>query len=224
MVDPLEVGPLKDAEYVQINVPRLEGVTPTREEFLEDPSRLVWTGNIRSEWIVEAYRCNEQLRENVLYALSRSIRKYGDFHLASGWLEHFAPHFSQDEVIALYLEIRKRGMRSASAWRAEFENAVPGSSAYLPELSREERIHQFADRLMEAMTQSDIKRVGELVAEMATFEIRAEDVTYPILDVPPSVNFDDLPACECAQYEITVTAIEYARRMKYTEALVIMGG
>jgi len=133
--------PQEGAKYVKIEaseVLRQPGARPTREQFLADPSRLAFSEGVQPEWVVEAFRTNDQFRENILYALSRSVSKYGDFHLASGWMEMLATGFSPDEVRSLYAAIQERAGRDDAEWRAEFEAAFPGSASYLPELPREE--------------------------------------------------------------------------------------
>jgi hypothetical protein len=122
-------------KYVRIeaaDVLRQPGVTVTREAFLADPSRLVWQDGVQPEWIAEAYRANEQFRENVLYALSRSVSKRGDFSLAAGWLQILSPALSETEAVKLYEEIRDRSQRFESEWRTEFEQAFPAHVHALP--------------------------------------------------------------------------------------------
>jgi hypothetical protein len=214
--------PLEGAKYVQIEaseVLRQPGFRPTRDQFLADPSRLAFSEGLQPAWVVEAFRTNDLFRENILYALSRSVNKYGDFHLASGWMEMLATGFTPDEVPALYASIRDQSGRGEAEWRAEFEAAFPGSSGYLPELPREDRVWQFYDPLFDAIGTRDLARVQELIAEMGRFGIRPDEVRGKVFDPPAGMDIDEVPMDE---YTFELNAVEYAERIGAAEVLVIL--
>jgi hypothetical protein len=218
-------NPLEGAKYVQIEaseVLRQPGFRPTREEFLADPSRLAFSEGLQPEWVVEAFRTNDQFRENILYALSRSVSKYGDFHLASGWMEVLATGFSPDEVRSLYAAIRDQARRGEADWRAEFEAAFPGSAGYLPELPREERVWQFYHPLFEAIGARDLGRVRELVAEMCRFGIRPDEVQGEVLIPPEGLSPEQLDELPVDEITFDLNAVEYAERIGAAEVLTVL--
>jgi hypothetical protein len=214
--------PLEGARYVRIEaseVLRQPGLRPTREQFLADPSRLAFCEGLQPEWVTEAFHTNDQFRENILYALSRSVSKRGDFSLASGWMEMLATSFSPAEVVSLYTTIRDRARRGEAEWRAEFEAAFPGSGSYLPELPREERVWLFYHPLFEAIAARDLARVRELVAEMGRFGIRPDEVRGEVLDPPAGMDLDEVPMDE---YTFKLSAVEYAERIGAAGVLAVL--
>jgi hypothetical protein len=220
-------NPLEGAKYVQIEaseVLRQPGFRPTREQFLADPSRLAFSEGPQPEWVVEAFRSNDLFRENILYALSRSVSKYGDFHLASGWMELLATAFSPDEVRSLYAAIRDQAGRGEAEWRAEFEAAFPGSAGYLPELPREERVWLFYDPLFNAIATDNLGRVREVVAEMGRFGIRPDEVRGKVVILPEGVSPEQLDELPVDEFTFDLNAVEYAERIGAAEVLAVLRG
>jgi hypothetical protein len=202
--------PLEGAKYIRIEaseVLRKPGFRPTREQFLADPPQLAFSEGLEPEWVVEAFRTNEQFRENILYALCRGISKGGDFSLASGWMEMLATGFSPAEVVSLYTTIRDRARRGVAEWRAEFEGTFPGSASYLPEVPREERTQAFYLPLFRAIGSRYLTAVQAVVADMRKHGIHPEEVHGPVFAPPPGVDIDEVRAGE---YQIDLNAVEYA--------------
>jgi hypothetical protein len=195
------------------------GLRPTREQFLADPSRFAFAEGLQPEWIVEAFRSNEPFRENILYALSRSVCKGGDFSLASGWLELLATGFSPGEVVRLYTALRHRSERSEAEWHAEFEAAFPGSAGYLPKLSREEQARQFHRPLFQAVGARDLGRVRTLVVRMQQLGIRPVEVRMEVFAPPAGVDPEDLPVADCT---VVMNAVEYAEFVGAVEVLAFL--
>jgi hypothetical protein len=217
--------PLEGAKYVRIEASEVLGqlgARPTREQFLADPSRLAFSQGLQPEWVADAFRTNEQFRENILYALSRSVSKGGDFNLASGWMEMLAISFSPAEVVSLYTTIRDRARRPEAEWRAEFESAFPGSADYLPELTREERAWQFYLPLFKAIGARDIARVRELVAEMGHFGIGPDEVRGEVLIPLEGLSPEELADLPVRDITFNLSAAEFAERIGAAEVLAAL--
>jgi hypothetical protein len=217
--------PFEGAKYVRMEASEVLGQLgsrPTREQFLADPSHLAFFEALEPGWIAEAFRTNEQFRENILYALSRSVSKGGDFTLASGSMEMLATSFSPAEVVSLYTTIRDRACRSEAEWRAEFEAAFPGSADYLPELPRVERVRQFYLPLFKAIGACDIARVRELVAEMGRLGIGPDDVRGEVLIPPKGLSPDELADLPVRDITFRLSAAEYAQRIGAAEVLAVL--
>jgi hypothetical protein len=156
-------------KYVRIeaaDVLREPGAVVTRAAFLADPSRLVWQDGVQPEWIVEAYRADEQFRDNILYALSRSVSKRADFSLASGWLQILGLALSPDEVAALYGAIRDESARLELEWRPEFEAAFPQAVGRLPPVSREGARNYWEYVLFDAIASSNAAGVRQALTAL----------------------------------------------------------
>ena len=105
----------------------------TKEEFLKDPSSLISKMDepAPAEWIAAAWG-NPLFRNNVAYALVRSVSKNGDFFLVTYWLEILPTFLSAEQVVILYERIRDESGRLESEWRPEFERAFAAHSGELP--------------------------------------------------------------------------------------------
>jgi hypothetical protein len=105
----------------------------TKEEFLEDPTALLFRLNERPpvEWIATAWT-NPEFRKNATYAMTRSVSKNGDFVVASFWLETLPAFFTAEDTLQLYGCIRDASGRLEEEWRTEFERAFAAHAAVLP--------------------------------------------------------------------------------------------
>ena len=105
----------------------------TKDDFLKDPSSLVlrMAEPVPADWIAAAWS-DGQFRENVTYALVRSVSKNGDFFIAGYWLEVLPTFLPVEEVVWLYERIRDHSRRLECEWRSEFERAFASHVSMLP--------------------------------------------------------------------------------------------
>jgi hypothetical protein len=102
----------------------------TRQEFLANPSSVILNPNavIPAEWITEAWHSNTQFRENLEYALSRSVSKVGSFALADDVLNLVAGFLVGPEIDAHYRTVARKSRRDPDEWKSEFSQAFPAFS------------------------------------------------------------------------------------------------
>lgn len=103
----------------------------TKEEFLRDP--LSYSGDILSDdWIREGWS-NPRFRDEVIYAMARSLSKTGGFHLVGkAWLLALPRILTPQEVADLYVRLRDDGQRLEFEWRQAFITLFPETSSNLP--------------------------------------------------------------------------------------------
>lgn len=188
----------------------------TRESFLADPSRVVWRDGVQPEWILEAYRANEQFRASISYALSRSVSKGGDFSLAGGWLQILGSALAAEEVAALYVAIRDESARLEPEWRAEFAAAFPQHQTALPPINPDGAASYWCSMLYRAITRDrDLLRVRECLAELRA--CGADLATLPRVS-PESLKLGyEVWAAEDGPSDRALTFVEVARRVGQPE-------
>ena len=103
----------------------------TKDEFLKDPtaSLLRLGGPAPPDWVAAAWQ-DSQFRQNVTFAMTRSVCKNGDFFVADFWLKTLPTFFSADQTVELYEHIRgllrsSRGRVEAGFCRVPFPPMLP---------------------------------------------------------------------------------------------------
>lgn len=209
----------KPFKYVRIEgaeVLREPGVIVTRESFLAAPSRLVWQDGIQPEWIVEAYRADDQFRENVRYSLSRSVSKRGDFSLAGGWLQILSPVLGAEEVAALYVAIRDESLRLEPEWRAEYVAAFQQHQSALPPVDPAQAVMYWSSMLYQAIIgDKDLSRVRQCLDELRA--CGADLATLPRVSPDSLEQGYEIWANDEAPAEERLTFVEVARRAGQAE-------
>lgn len=105
----------------------------SREEFLAEPMKYWLDPDVQvlPEWR-EAAAAQPIVRENLYYALARSVSKTGTFDLAQECLELLTRTLSTEEAGELYGYVRDVSGRLEYEWRPDFERAFPAAALDLP--------------------------------------------------------------------------------------------
>ena len=105
----------------------------TRDEFLQNPSASILRSgeSVPVEWVASAWQ-GAQFRQNVTFALTRSVCKNGDFVVAEYWLRTLPLFLSAADAVELYKYIRDESGRSEAEWRPGFMRAFATHVATFP--------------------------------------------------------------------------------------------
>ena len=105
----------------------------TKDEFLKDPTASLFRlgGPAPSDWVAAAWH-DPQFRQNVTFAMTRSVCKNGDFVIADYWLKTLPTFFSADQTVELYEHIRDFSGRAEEEWRSGFVRAFATHAVVLP--------------------------------------------------------------------------------------------
>ncbi len=119
----------------------------TEDEYLKSVRKNPWSFpavegclDPPADWTAEAWELVE-VQGTVAYDMARSVSKNGELFYNPGYLESLASALRTDQVIRLFLEIRRRSPHRESEFRPEFERGFAQHAADLPpSLTRQEVI------------------------------------------------------------------------------------
>ncbi len=107
----------------------------TKDEFLQNPSASILRSgeSIPVDWVASAWQ-DTQFRQNVTFALTRSVCKNGDFVVAGYWLRTLPLFLSAADTIELYERIRDESGRDEAEWKPGFVRAFAAHASLLPSI------------------------------------------------------------------------------------------
>jgi hypothetical protein len=171
--------------------------------------------------VVEAWRI-DAFRDEVIYALCRSVSKNGTLQGASDWLGLLAAALPCPLAVELYAAIRDGTERSESEWQPEFERAFPACAAELPPVDQGRELSNKALGLFLAVGWDDPERVRFRLSCLRRGGFEVGDAVLRVSELRLFPEFARSPALAGLTDTEELSAVRFAERLGHHAALAAL--